>query len=59
MRHETRLAILLLAALAPATAGAQCTPGPHSGTISASQTWCLATVRTFWPAMSPWPPVPR
>jgi len=38
------LLVLLSAfvALAAPRAAAQCTPGPHSGTITADQTWCAA-----------------
>ncbi|MHB8800013.1 MAG: DUF7619 domain-containing protein [Thermoanaerobaculia bacterium] len=37
------LALLALVTLAPTPrAEAQCTPGPHAGTITADQTWCVA-----------------
>ena len=35
-------ALFALASVTTPYAAAQCTPGPHSETITADQTWCLA-----------------
>ena len=36
------IALCFALIFAPTAANAQCTPGPHSGTISADQLWCFS-----------------